>query len=76
MEHKKATLEEMKLILESDNCQEMVDYLMTHYPESRDEMAMYQVIRDREYDLRKISTQETEKTKRLLSGSQRNKENK
>lgn len=76
MEHKKATLEEMKQILKSDNRQEMVDYLMTHYPESRDETAMYQVICNREYDLRKISTQETEKTKRLLSGSQRNKENK
>ena len=71
----KAEIKEMEQLLNSDDRQQMVDYLQTHKPESRDEMEMYLRLRDREYDLRKILTEETEKTRRLLKNSQRNKAN-
>ncbi len=68
----KAEIKEMEQLLNSNDRQQMVDYLRTHKPESRDEMEIYEDLRDREYNLRKILTEETEKTKRLLKNSQRN----
>ena len=71
----KADLEEMQRLLESDDRQLIVDYLMTHEAESRDEAAMRIKLMEHELSLRNQSAEETEKTRQLLKNSQRNKDN-
>ena len=71
----KAEIEEMERLLKEGNRQEILDYLMTHRPESRDEMAMYEELRNKEYGLRSQQNVETAKTKELLKNSQRNRAN-
>ena len=65
----------MQQLLQSSNRQVMEDYLQTHRPESRDEMEIYEKLRNKEFSLRKPLTRETKKTENLLKSSQRNKEN-
>lgn len=71
----RAEIKEMQQLIASDDRQLMLDYLATHRPESRDEMEMYCKLRNKEYSLRKTSTVETEKTRKLLNSSRRNKGN-
>ena len=71
----KAELQEMERLLQNGERQQMVDYLMTHRPESRDEMAMYEKLRNKEYEMREVSSEETQKTQRLLNNSPRNADN-
>ena len=71
----KAEIEEMERLLKEGSRQEILDYLMTHRPESRDEMAMYEELRNKEYSLRSLQNVETAKTKELLKNSQRNRAN-
>ena len=53
----------------------MTDYLLTHRPQSRDEMEMYEILREMEYYLRKDSMKEKEITRRLLNGLRRRTDN-
>ena len=72
---KKATIAEMKKLLQGNNRQAMEDYLLTHRPESRDEMESYENLRNKEFSLKKTEIEETKKTENLLKNSQRNKAN-
>ena len=67
----KAVINEMKTLIESDDRQQMTDYLLTHRPQSRDEMEMYEILREMEYYLRKDPMKEKEITRRLLNGLRR-----
>ena len=78
----KATIKELQALLQSNNRQEMEDYLMTHTIESREEAELMEKLRDRELylrdkesSLRKNLTTETKKTEKLLKNSQRNRAN-
>ena len=71
----KATIQEMHKLLQENNRQAMEDYLLSHKPESREEMETYEKLRNKEFSLRKTSTKETKKTENLLKNSPRNKEN-
>lgn len=63
----KAEIKEMETLLNETNRQTIWTYLMNHRPESADETRLYEKLRSREYSLRNTSTEETEKTKRLLN---------
>ena len=71
----KATIKELQALLQSNNRQEMEDYLMTHRAESREEAELVEKLLEREYSLRKNLTTETKKTEKLLKNSQRNRAN-
>lgn len=71
----KAEITEMQQLMDKGCREQMEDYLLTHCPESGEETAVYEQLRHKEYSLRRTSTEETEKTKRLLKNSRRNKIN-
>ena len=68
----RAEISEMQELMSKGTRQQMVDYLESHRPESRDETEIYEKLRNKEFSLRGNSGRETQKTKSLLSNSQRN----
>lgn len=47
----KATIQEMQKLLQDNNKQAMEDYLLSHKPESREEMETYEKLRNKELNL-------------------------
>ena len=69
----KAEIKEMQELIAKGTHQQMWDYLESHKPSSREEMATYEKLRNKEYSLRNKSSKETLKTRQLLKNSQKNK---